>query len=138
MSGSNVLYNPNTRSEIPLNAESTMISAMVPMQTPATEIKVMMLIALCDFLLIKYLFAMNKDKFMAGYQLTNRLQMLLICGVFICYIRYRFVNSYGGKLFPCFDNEPSPGFVACVCVKIIQNKRNRIGNHIVERKNNKK
>jgi hypothetical protein len=58
MSGSNEAYKSSTRVCNPLNAESTIIRARVPTPIPATEIQEIILITLCDFLDIKYRFAM--------------------------------------------------------------------------------
>jgi hypothetical protein len=39
---------------------------MVPMQTPATEMPEMILMALCDFFEIRYRLAMKKGRFKSG------------------------------------------------------------------------
>jgi hypothetical protein len=44
---------------------------MVPIQTPATEIVEMILIALCDFLETRYRFAMKKGKFKENQLVFN-------------------------------------------------------------------
>ena len=54
-SGLKELKRESTSFSKPLKTERTMISAMVPMQTPVTEMAEMMLMMLCDFFEIRYL-----------------------------------------------------------------------------------
>ena len=53
ISASKELYKEDTKLDKPLNADNTIINAIVPTHTPVTEIPEMILIALCDFLEIR-------------------------------------------------------------------------------------
>lgn len=46
-----------------MKPESTIISAIVPIQMPPIDTAEIMLMALCDFLEIRYRLAMKRDKF---------------------------------------------------------------------------
>ena len=56
-SGSKVLKIERTRLSSPLNTERTIIRAIVPTVTPATEIEEITFIAFLDFFAKRYLFA---------------------------------------------------------------------------------
>jgi hypothetical protein len=63
ISGSEVLKMERTRVSSPLKTESTMISAMVPTDTPATETAEIIFIAFLDFFAKRYLFAIYRESF---------------------------------------------------------------------------
>ena len=55
---------PVNKDSNPLNTDNIRINAAVPIARPTTEIHVMILMTLVDFLLIKYLYAMDELIFM--------------------------------------------------------------------------
>ena len=56
----------------PLNTERTVIRAMVPMATPATEMAEMILMAFCDFFASKYLLAIYSGRFISFYSFYDQ------------------------------------------------------------------
>ena len=89
-----------------------MISAIVPIQTPATEIPEMTLMALWDFLEIRYRFAMKKGRF-------NYLRITVIYELRIC-TNIRITNHYDkiqlGDLYIRIDSY----FVDFISLKVHQ------------------
>ena len=97
-SGLKELKSEMTSSWNPLKTERTMIRAMVPTVTPATETPEMMLITLCDFRETRYRFAIYTGKF----------------NIWI-------VSPCSG-LFPCFDDQPGAGIMVALQIHIVNSR----------------